>query len=1018
MGGLDPATVAAARAAGIEDSALQEMGKLLAAKRLKKPEDAGEKPAPAGGAGLDEDDLAEDLEELNLDEPEQDGSRMEAAVLQLTKIVSTLAHPSRPSKPDLDSVLDAGVSSGSNEQQNLGQGRKSAAALRFLTKVYDENPKAIYEALERQMMLDFQVAPPKPGVPDYSGGNGTARGWLASKSRIGNFHNHIRWSWQVAGIWDDLVQNNIDRARARAGLLVACADQASIDSGSWVMSTVALLEPLPPFQEFARHTGPQPAESQISALFDPRWGEVFLQVLKDRESFNEAKQKLAQGSRIRKGEGVVEDEDEAETEVVPKGAPTSDIRCDSEQLRGAKLRGQAQGQHVPGSRAQSVDPLQVFRELGTLVFEDSGNLGSFSRSCFRTARPSREWGDFSGGAEGRVWPIPVPYGEVMTKAADKLEGDLLKKYVVNLFVIVLDFIELGLPSRAPDACLPGGWLHTCQKEQVERLEKYLDAWFELGVLGPEDMGRTAGKVEDLEAALSELAKFVSVARDHGMHQPCESSLEIGKLSRSYAGTYKEVEASRLQFRGRPDFDPRPYLDPISRRIYDFPFETSTSPSEFEGRVPRVRIHCSREQKLQLFSLLDKSGRIRLFRKEEVRAEFGAGMFAVIKSLEFDRLIMDSRPHNMLESPPGRYIMTLGAGELFTKFILEEGEVVLTSTNDIRDFYHLFRVSNQRAQRNSLVGSVHPSEVRHLSCFQDWMFGESELYVALGCLAMGDTQAVELAQTCHLGLCLQEHIVDESSLLAMSLPIPRCNTMCGIVIDDFVALSKVKATQLSEKLAPSRGALLADRAQDAYHKVHLIPHEAKAVRDSVRAEFWGVELDGQIGLVRGSLRRAAPLLKILVKVLHIGVVSVGLLEVLAGGLIALFTYRRRLMSLLEEIFEVMKGKKQHAVLVIGRKLRMELLTIAVLLPTAVSDLRAELNPEVFAVDASMWGEAVCATRRELVLSGTWSLKKKFLVEPGIVFGLTRSGEVRAFLKAERIGKLKGKATRLVIAGDSQ
>ena len=737
----------------------------------------------------------------------------------------------------------------------------------------------------------------------------------------------------------------------------------------------------------------------------------------------------------------------------------------------AKLGGQAQGQHVPGSRAQSVDPLQVFRELGTLVFEDSGNFGSFSRSCFRTARPSREWGDFSGGAEGRVWPIPVPYGEVMTKAADKLEGDLLKKYVVNLFVIVLDFIELGLPSRAPDACLPGGWLHTCQKEQVDRLEKYLDAWFELGVLGPEDMGRTAGKVEDLEAALSELAKFVSVARDHGMHQPCESSLEIGKLSRSYAGTYKEVEASRLQFRGRPDFDPRPYLDPISRRIYDFPFETSTSPSEFEGRVPRVRIHCSREQKLQLFSLLDKSGRIRLFRKEEVRAEFGAGMFAVIKSLEFDRLIMDSRPHNMLESPPGRYIMTLGAGELFTKFILEEGEVVLTSTNDIRDFYHLFRVSNQRAQRNSLVGSVHPSEVRHLSCFQDWMFGESELYVALGCLAMGDTQAVELAQTCHLGLCLQEHIVDESSLLAMSLPIPRCNTMCGIVIDDFVALSKVKATQLSEKLAPSRGALLADRAQDAYHKVHLIPHEAKAVRDSVRAEFWGVELDGQIGLVRGSLRRAAPLLKILVKVLHIGVVSVGLLEVLAGGLIALFTYRRRLMSLLEEIFEVMKGKKQHAVLVIGRKLRMELLTIAVLLPTAVSDLRAELNSEVFAVDASMWGEAVCATRtsrafvkelsRHTLTKGVWTRLLSPLKARARAFGdlepeeevpggagdcfrahplwteLAKSrkyrvcwkrksakcrhiniGEVRAFLKAERIGKLKGKATRLVIAGDSQ
>ena len=228
-------------------------------------------------------------------------------------------------------------------------------------------------------------------------------------------------------------------------------------------------------------------------------------------------------------------------------------------------------------------------------------------------------------------PSPCPTARSWTKAADKLEGDLLKKYVVNLFVVVLDFIELGLPSRAPDACLPGGRLRTCQKEQVDRLEKYLDAWFELGVLGPEDMGRTAGKVEDLEAALSEL-----VARDCVVHQPFEGSLEIGKLSQAYAGTYKEVEANRLQFRGRPDFDPRPYLDPLSRRIYDiydFPFETSTSPSEFEGRIPRVRIHCSREQKLQLFSLLDKSGRIRLFRKQDIREQFGAGMFAVIKSLE-------------------------------------------------------------------------------------------------------------------------------------------------------------------------------------------------------------------------------------------------------------------------------------------------------------------------------------------------------------------------------------------------
>ena len=294
MGGLDPATVAAARAAGIEDSALQD-GQVACGKAPEEARGCGRETRPGRGAGLDEDDLAEDLEELNLDEPEPDGSRMEAAVLQLTKIVSTLAHPSRPSKPDLDSVLDAGVSSGSGEQQNLGQGRKSAAALRFPHQGLRREPQGHLRSPGAADDVGF------PGCTTEAWGSRLLRrqwygaGWLASKSRIGNFHNHIRWSWQVAGIWDDLVQNNIDRARARAGLLVACADQASIDSGSWVMSTVALLEPLPPFQEFARHTGPQPAESQISALFDPRWGEVFLQVLKDRESFNEAKAEACSG---------------------------------------------------------------------------------------------------------------------------------------------------------------------------------------------------------------------------------------------------------------------------------------------------------------------------------------------------------------------------------------------------------------------------------------------------------------------------------------------------------------------------------------------------------------------------------------------------------------------------------------------------------------------------------------------------------------------------------------------------
>ena len=107
----------------------------------------------------------------------------------------------------------------------------------------------------------------------------------------------------MGGILDDLMAGNPDGARARACLLLACADQASVDGGSWVVSTVALMEPLPPYQEFAKHTQPSPSQSQSSALFDPRWSEVFLGTLKERESYNEAKKKLQGGRQLGNGKG-------------------------------------------------------------------------------------------------------------------------------------------------------------------------------------------------------------------------------------------------------------------------------------------------------------------------------------------------------------------------------------------------------------------------------------------------------------------------------------------------------------------------------------------------------------------------------------------------------------------------------------------------------------------------------------------------------------------------------------------
>ena len=663
--------------------------------------------------------------------------------------------------------------------------------------------------------------------------------------------------------------------------------------------------------------------------------------------------------------------------------------------------------------------------------------------------------------------MPLPYPEVFNANPKSLTQSDLKKLVVSVQIGVLNYLNLGRPPRAPSRCHRGGPLSLQQWEVVKRFECFLDAWFQLGTLSASDMGRTAGKVEDLERALQQLQQL----SDASCSPQQGRSPELGRLHGTKVGTFKHVEADRLQFRGFPEFDPRPFLDAYSREIYEHPFDHAIDPEDFMGKIPRVRVHCTREERLKLYQLLDKSRRVKLFTSDQVRERFGSGVFAVLKSLEYDRLILDSRPHNLLENPPGRFIQTLGSGEALTHLHLEGGERLYISSNDIRDFYHLFHVSPDRCRRNCLVGTLSPREASTLQAFRPNLWNVEKIYVGLNCLAMGDTQAVEIAQTCHVGLCAQEGILDEEILIAMNLAPPRGKTGCGIVIDDFVSYSIDSREPSQVSASPTQASVLADQAEAAYKRENLIPHSDKAERDSLNAQVWGCTIDGEAGLVRGSLKRAAPLMKVITSVLEIGAITAGVLEIIVGSLISLFIFRRRLLSLLSEVFVCMKSRDRDEAFILGAELREELLLCAGLLPLAVVELRAEYSQEVYAVDASNYAEAAVGCKAGSVLAkelcrhglrkGTWTkLLSPFAARerlhgtldpeaelPGgsectykahpLWVSLARSGkfklvwkkkvnrirhinigELRSFLKTEKMAKIKGKPTRVAIGGDSQ
>lgn len=307
LGGLDDGAVRAATMSGVPPEHLREVSSILKAKPRRL--DDLPRPVRAGQVAADplEQSEEEDLDGLPLDgdggAEGESGSTLEKALVQLTLIAGKLSEGKQKRDP-IDLLLDnGGGAASSGDSSSVPYSRKNAAALRALQKALQDKPKLLYQALEANMQTDYLSRPVGPGEPLNPGL--TARGWLASKSRVQNYPVHVRWAWQTAGILDCLMTSRYEEARARAGLLLAAADQAAIDGGSWIIGSVALLESPPPFHLFSTHTAPTNMELQHSALLDPRWVETFLSHIKDVETYQETKKKLGKPS----GKGGKEEDD-------------------------------------------------------------------------------------------------------------------------------------------------------------------------------------------------------------------------------------------------------------------------------------------------------------------------------------------------------------------------------------------------------------------------------------------------------------------------------------------------------------------------------------------------------------------------------------------------------------------------------------------------------------------------------------------------------------------------------------
>eukprot|EP00435_Cladocopium_sp_Y103_P020927 s3291_g5.t1 len=941
--GLDPAVLSSARAAGIPEEQLRTVSKLVAkSNHMQDAPLTGRKPALRKNV-LSETEEEGPAEAESLEETESEGgdpAPIEKAVLQLTRIVGDLAKNKDKRSRDVEALLD-GVDGDSAEVAQSGAGKSKAAVYKKLKTCLRDNPKYLYATVLELMEQDFHVLRSAPGSSSQTT---SWRAWIEHRSRIGHYPTTIRFCWILGGILDALQTGATAEAQARAALGLLAEDQAALDSGSWVMAQEVLLEEPPPMASFKGKERPEVWEQAASKLLDERWLDVLMWRLKNKDSYLESRKRLGPSKK------EWPQSNDRDKEAAPKKKPGGG--------KGGQKGGGEKGGQNKGSEASPAQQAQIW----------------FSQRARRALRRA---------PEGTVWPLPLPFAELHLRHGNRNQHDVDRKLGLNFLVLALN--SLRFEEKHPRAVMPGlgTKLNACQWAVIKQLTPHVDMWNECPPVGPEEMGRAAAKVEAVEEVLQRLLSFASSnnaeLRNYGKRtkgacpaedEHCErrdrlqkqSSRCVGTMSSTQVPLAKEVEPDRLKFWQTPSFDCSPFLDNHNRETFLFPLEWSAAADVDECPVPRVRVHASSRNKVKLLETLDKCKRMQLLPQGEVRMEFRNGMFSIPKDAVKDRMVLDARPPNALEDGrDSQWINSLGSVAQFNHFFLEEDEVARLFSEDIREFYHAFLISPQRLRRNALAFEVEPKQVAHLQCFRPWMWKYPCLVPCLDTMAMGDCRAVTYGQTAHLSCLLRSNKLSLSDFITLKGRPARRNFVAGLMIDDFILIEKRKKVEVEERQSRSRCEEIIAEVRERYDEVGLPRHPDKAVSNESTGTFWGMDFDGDAGLMRPSLKRSIPVAFIILEMLKLRRTSVGLLEVLAGSLVSIFQCRRRFMSCLQAVYEEQRGRKRTDILTVSNALEVELLQCLALLPLACIDMRLSPSSLLLASDSSPWATAAVATQ---------------------------------------------------------
>ena len=333
-----------------------------------------------------------------------------------------------------------------------------------------------------------------------------------------------------------------------------------------------------------------------------------------------------------------------------------------------------------------------------------------------------------------------------------------------------------------------------------------------------------------------------------------------------------------------------------------------------------------------------------------------------------RLIMDLRATNAILKIIAGDTSTLAGASAFTSIVIEKGQVVTISGDDLVSSFYLFKLPPAWLPYLAFERSVSWKALG--------VEKEGHTYISAAVLPMGFSSSVGLMQHIHLRLALWDS--PAGALLKKELenhkdrdwPVLGEEPPAWVLyLDDSTFLNVLESKISGQTIGkPPKEQEMLRRAYQFWG----VPFNIKKVTEqALTTERLGVFLDGDVGRLGVTTKRLLETLSLGIWILGHRQVTRKMLQVFAGKEAYVLQFRRPLSSVYDRIWKLIAGESDWPWLSI--EVIDEVVAGLSLLPLCFTDWRADLDPHVMASDASEKGGGFVIAKR-LTKSGLEALRR--------------------------------------------